>query len=68
MAKVIKDVQVTVTMAVEVDDEMVGAELLERYITKAIDNGVESGFDDSMGVVITEGENFRINVTVTDRN
>lgn len=67
MAKVIKDVQITVTITVEVDDTLT-PEQVENYLDKAIENGLACGLDESIGVEITEGWNARTEIQVTDRN
>lgn len=67
MAKVIRDVTITVKIAIEVDDAM-SPERIERYLDKAIDNGLSNGLDESIGVEITESWNASTEIQVTDRN
>ncbi len=42
---------IRVTLELDVADE-VAEHTLHRYVTKAIDNGIEGGFDASLGVTV----------------
>lgn len=54
----IREFSIVVRLQLDVDTAKVSEDLLNRYIDKAIDNGIESGFDyeagGAMGVTVVD--------------
>lgn len=67
----IRTVTIAVTLRLDVDTAKVDEDTLRRYIDKAIDNGIESGFDyeagGEMGVTVVDSDTeIQLNPTKTD--